>query len=145
MNRIIITSVVISKGFDNKPALHFNEGRTFVRFKVGEKFYDKQAQGNTRWVNHSVKAFGSLAERIDKMGLKEGSYVNLSGRLDEDVWDDKGTTKRMPVIILEDVEYCYSGKKQENAGGTAASVSTAGAESEGFGGFEPYGEENPLY
>jgi len=128
MNRILITSVVISQGYVGKPALSFNEKHTCVRFKVGEKIYDKQAQDNHRWINTSVKAFSPLVERIEKMGLKEGSYVNLSGRLDEDVWKDEkdGATKRMPVIILDDIEFCYSGgngnngKKPEGASEAAA-------------------------
>jgi single-stranded DNA-binding protein len=142
MNKIIITSVVISKGFDNQPALRFSENRDSVRFKVGEKVYDKRAKDNHRWINLGVKAFGQLAQRIDKMNLKEGSYVNLSGRLDEDVWDDNGTTRRATVVILDDIEFCYSGgngKSQKD--NDAAAPSEA---SDGFTGFESFGG-NDLY
>jgi single-stranded DNA-binding protein len=151
MNRIIITSAVVSKGYQDQPALRFSDksdSARSVRFKVGERVYDKRTDNNTRYVNHGVKAFGNLAERIEKMGLKEGSYVNLTGRLDEDVWDDNGTTKRTPVIILDDIEFCYSGngngKKQESG----AAASPAAPESEGggsFGGYEPFGGSNSLY
>ena len=143
MNKIIITSVIVSKGFDNQPALRFSENNTCVRFKIGEKVYDKRAKDNQRWINLGVKAFGPLVERIGKMGVKEGSYVNLSGRLDEDVWEDEGTTKRAPVIILDDIEFCYSGGNGKKADETAAAAPAD--ESGGFTGYEPFGGNNDLY
>lgn len=160
MNRIIITSVVISKGYDNKPALNFNDKRTCVRFKVGEKVYDKNADNNHRWINLNVKAFNPLVDRIEKMGLKEGSYVNIIGRLDEDVWEDEGTTKRMPVIILDEIEFSgggngNGGKKQEGNGTAALPEAPAGGETGTpadnggngqFTGFESFnGNGNDLY
>jgi single-stranded DNA-binding protein len=152
MNKVFITSAVVSKGYQDQPALRFSEksdSARSVRFKVGERVYDKRADNNTRYVNHGIKAFGALAERIEKMGLKEGSYVNLTGRLDEDVWDDNGTTKRAPVIILDDIEFCYSGgngngKKQDS--GTVESSAPPQSEGGGsFGGYESFGGSNSLY
>jgi hypothetical protein len=74
MNKITITSVVVSKGYQDQPALRFSEKRDNVRLRVGERVYDKRAENNARYVNYTVKAFGALAERIDKMRLKDGSY-----------------------------------------------------------------------
>ena len=84
MLKVIATDVVISKGYDGAPALRFSEKG--VRFRVGKKVYDTRAENNQRWINLSVKAFGQTSERIKKMQLKEGSFVNILGRLDEDVW-----------------------------------------------------------
>ncbi len=169
MNKILITSAVVSKGYQDKPALRFSdksEGTFSVRFKVGERLYDKRAENNTRYINHSVKAFGNLADRVEKMGVKEGSYLNLSGRLDEDVWEDSGVTKRAAVIILDDIEFCYSGTsgKKNSAGapepggipedhGYGESATAAAPKSQeelvqsggNFGGFSPFGGENMLY
>ncbi|HCC35086.1 MAG TPA: hypothetical protein DEQ02_05425 [Ruminococcaceae bacterium] len=157
MNKIFITSAVVSKGYQDKPALRFSdksEGTSSVRFKVDERLYDKRADNNTRYINHSVKAFGNLADRIEKMGVKEGSYLNLSGRLDEDVWEDGGVTKRAPVIILEDIEFSYSGtngkKNNVDAPDPGGIPEDHGygepAQSGGnFGGFSPFGGENMLY
>lgn len=54
------------------------------------------------------------------MKLKEGSLVTILGRLDEDTWEDAttGEKKSVPVIILTDIEYCFSGgnKKADNNG-----------------------------
>jgi len=141
MRKTILTGVVISRGYDNKPAIWFSEGNKCARFRVGCKVYDKQAENNTRWINFTIKAFGALAERISKMGLKEGSYINLSGRPDEDVWDDNGTTKRQSIIILDEIEYCYSGERkqpsQSDAPASPAESSTP-ADAGEFTGFEAF-------
>ena len=114
------TPVVISKGYNDTPALKYSENNDSVRFRVGYKVYDTRAENNSRWVNFSVKAFGPLCERIKNMKLKEGSLVTILGRLDEDTWEDAttGEKKSVPDIILTDIEYCFSGgnKKDDNNG-----------------------------
>lgn len=115
MLKTIATEVVISKGYDGAPALKFSDNS--VRFRVGKKVYDPRAEKNTRWINLSVKAFGTVCERIKKMQLKEGAFINMMGRLDEDCWEDPVTheKKSAMVIVLDEVEYCYTGNKQSNA------------------------------
>ena len=113
MFKVIATDVVISKGFDNAPALRFSEKGDSVRFRIGKKVYDTRAENNTRWFNVSVKAFGDVCERIKKMQLKEGSFVHLTGRLDEESWTDQSTneSKSQTVIILDEIEYASGGSK----------------------------------
>lgn len=106
------TNVVVSKGYEGKPALRFGgENNSTVRFRVGCKVYDSNAENNTRWINLSIKAFGKVCEQIKKMDLKEGSWINFIGRLDEDKWEDKegGGTKSQMVIILDKVEFAGGG------------------------------------
>ena len=86
MLRFTATNAVISRGFDNRAALKYSEDGNVVRFRIGERVYDKNAESNTRWVNINVKAFGNLCERIKKMQLKEGSAINITGRYDEDTF-----------------------------------------------------------
>ncbi len=130
MFKVILTNVVISKGYDNAPALKFSQGAEseVVRFRVGDKRYDRNAPNNARWINISVKAFGSLCDRIRKMKLKEGSVINIFGKYDEENWsDDKtGVEKSLPIIIADDVEYASlgggskkdnNGQSEQNAGG----------------------------
>ena len=114
MLQFIATNAVISRGFDNKAALKFTEDGSCVRFRIGERVYDKNAENNTRWINLNVKAFGNVCERIKKMQLKDGSFVNFIGRFDEDVWTDRetGETRSQPVIILSDIE--FSGSRSMN-------------------------------
>jgi len=115
MNKIIITGAVISRGYGGQPAIRFSEKGDCARFKIGYKVFDKRAENNTRWINLSVKAFGPLIERINTMRLKDGSCVNLVGRLDEDIWEDDGVKKRQFVIILDEIEYASVGERKPSA------------------------------
>ena len=156
MFKVIATDVVISKGYDGAPALKFTESGESVRFRIGKKVYDTRAENNARWMNISVKAFGPVCERIKKMQLKESSFINILGRLDEDIWEDSVTheKKSAMVIILDEIEVCSSGGgKQKNvnaegqpkAAATSAPVS-AGSEMPGnFTGFEAFGGVNSFF
>lgn len=94
MFKTFATNVVVSKGREGAAALKFSENGEFVRFRIGQKVYDSRVEGNYRWLNISVKAFGNVCERIQKMKLKEGSFVNLTARLDEEKWTDQETKKK---------------------------------------------------
>jgi len=49
------TNVVVSKGYEGKPALRFGgENNSTVRFRVGCRVYDSNAENNTRWINLSI-------------------------------------------------------------------------------------------
>lgn len=121
MLKVFATNLIVSKGYENNPALKFfGENDSCVQFRVGEKVYDKEAENNTRWVNHTVKAFGTACERIKKMQLKEGSFINIiGGTLTDETWTegegDKKTTKHAQVIVLEgrdSIEYASGGGKK---------------------------------
>lgn len=117
MLKVFATQVIISRGFEDKPAVNITRTNdaTVVRFRIGKKVYDPKAEDNTRWLNYSVKGFGAIADRVEKMQLKEGSVINLMGRLDEDVWEDENHVKKSAtVIVLEDIEYASSGQKKDN-------------------------------
>lgn len=151
MLKVIATNVIISNGYNGAPALRFSENGESVRFRFGKKVYDTRVENNTRWVNMSVKAFGNVCKRIKDMKLKEGSFVNLLGRLDEDTWTDTNTgeQKSMMVIILDEIEYeSGGGKAKENQAstqtqnGTHAPAAPAAANppaSDNFTGYEPFG------
>ena len=111
MNKVFLTNAVISKGYDKTPALVFSESGESVRFRIGYKVYDSREENNTRWINIKVRALKTLTERIKKMKLKEGSYINICGALDEDVWEDSQTQelRREKVIVLSDIEYASGG------------------------------------
>lgn len=158
MFKVIATDVVISKGFDGAPALKFSDNGDNVRFRIGKKVYDTRADNNSRWVNLSVKAFGPLCERIKKMQLKESSFVNILGRLDEDVWEDSTTHEKKSafVVILDEIEYCSSGggKQSKNAGESESVAQNANSQptpaktngnSGNFEGFEPFGGGNSFF
>ena len=160
MLRFFANDVVVSKGANNTPAVKFSEKGDFVRFRVGAKVYDTRAENNHRWINLTVKCFDpGLVDRIRKMGLKEGSHIALSGRYDEDVWDDDktNTKKSMPVIILDELEYCFGGGSKNSEDGhkaTAvnqnplpnyATASEDGSMPGGFTGFQSFGGGNSFF
>lgn len=160
MFKVIATDVVISKGYDNAPALKFSEYGESVRFRIGKKVYDTRAENNARWVNLSVKAFGAVCERIKKMQLKESSFVNILGRLDEDVWEDSTTheKKSAMVIIVDEIEFCAfgSGKQTKSSDGdgesnkqqapaTQAEPANTSEMPGNFSGFEPFGGANSFF
>lgn len=155
MFKVFATDVIISKGYDGAQALKFSENGENVRFRIGKKVYDTRAENNTRWINLSVKAFGAVCERIKKMQLKEGSFVNVLGRLDEDLWEDSTTheKKSAMVLILDEIEYCSGGKPKENSGnGHQAQAAAPQAETQNtvqtpgsFTGFQPFGGTNSFF
>lgn len=154
MLKVFGTQVVISRGYDGAAAIKFSEKGDAVRFRVGKKIYDPGTSDNTRWINLAVKGFGPICERIKKMQLKEGSFVNFVGRLDEDVWEDSKTKekKSTTVIVLDDIEYASGGsnpKDPQNTTKTAnnaqATPSATSANKGGFTGFEAFGGSNPFF
>lgn len=157
MIKVFATDVVISKGYDGAPALKFSESGESVRFRIGKRVYDTKAENSTRWVNLSVKAFGRLCDRIRKMQLKEGSFVNILGRLDEDVWEDSTTHEKRSamVIILDEIEYCATGGRQQKNVAEASATQPDGSapapapesipEGGGFTGYVPFGGGNSFF
>ena len=51
----------ISKGYKDAPALRFNDKKTAVQFKIGQRVYDKDAPNKHRYINFAVKAFSPLS------------------------------------------------------------------------------------
>lgn len=154
MLKVFGTQVVISRGYDGAAAIKFSEKGDAVRFRIGKKVYDPGASDNTRWINLAVKGFGPICERIKKMQLKEGSFVNFVGRLDEDVWEDSKTKekKSTTVVVLDDIEYASGGSNSKDPQNTAKTAnnaqttpSTASATKGGFTGFEAFGGNNPFF
>jgi len=126
MIKMLVTKAVISKGYEGAPALRFSENaeNPSVRFRIGMLVYDKRAEKEHRFVNISVKAFGYLVDRIKNMKLDAGTYVNIIGRYDEDVWEDRDTSekKSAPVLIVDEIEYSANGGgngKQTGENGSA--------------------------
>jgi single-stranded DNA-binding protein len=159
MFKVFATDVIVSKGYENQDAVRFTEDGSGVRFRIGKKVYDKNAENNTRWFNVSVKGFGPIAERIQKMQLKEGSLIHISGTLDEESWLDQpsNTTKTQTVIIIDDIDYASGGAKkdgqnqqQNSSSAPASGASNAPENSPNFEGYSNFGgasffDGNPIF
>ena len=161
MLKMFVTKALISKGYEGAAALRFSENseNPSVRFRIGSMVYDKRAEKEHRFVNISVKAFGYLVDRIKNMKLDAGTYVNIIGRYDEDVWEDATTKekKSAPVVIVEEIEFSdIGGKGRQNSEDNGAPVSSGNGQQtpppaannsqpENFTGFEGFGGSNPYF
>lgn len=147
---MFITSACVSRGYGNDPALRFFDGEkgSSVHFRIGERVYDSRCKDNVRWINFNVKAFGATCERIRKMKLKEGSFVNITGRYDEDVKEDESTkeTHKYPVVIVDTIEYCYNGgqKSEQDKGQQGESNRQPSPVPQAQYGASPQGQYNAL-
>ena len=160
MLKVFATDVIVSKGYENQGAVRFSDDNQSVRFRIGKKVYDKNAENNQRWVNFAVKGFGPIVERVKKMQLKEGSLIHISGTLDEESWLDQpsNTTKTQTVIIIDDIDYASgSGAKkdgqnqqQNSSSAPASGASNAPENSPNFEGYSNFGgasffDGNPIF
>ena len=112
MLKLIITEAVVSKGYNDDPAVRYfssnseNTGQV-ANFRIGKRVYDSKAENNHRWLNFTVKAFGDMCERVKRMKLKEGSYINIIARYDEETWETKDTHEtRTGVVLYLDERVC---------------------------------------
>jgi len=119
MFKTFVTPARISGGFKGEPAIRFSDNKNAANFRVGYRVYDKNAKDNHRYINLTVKAFGSVCERIEKMQLKQGSNVTILGRIDEEKWTDKESGQECSriIIIADEVEFTsYDGAKTNGNG-----------------------------
>ena len=131
-------------------ALKFSEKGDAVRFRIGKKVYDPKEDDNHRWINLPVKAFGSLCDRVKKMKLQAGSYVNLLGRLDEDEWTDKAGEKHTPWSSSWTTLSTVPGRTEERTvGGSPLRPMTSSEppqeEPSTFTGYVGFGGANPFF
>jgi single-stranded DNA-binding protein len=162
MIKMTVTNAAVSKGFGDNPAIRFSENaenpsQSSARFRVGMRVYDKHAENNHRYVNINVKVFGYLVERVKSMKLDAGTYVNITGRYDEETWDDQTTheKKSAPVLIADEIEFCHSGSagNGNGSGGNGNGYDSAPPAGNGqtqspkdnFAGFEGFGGSNPYF
>ena len=76
------SDVVVSKGYQNAPALKFSEKGDFVRFRVGQKIYDPRAEDNHRWINITIKSFDGRPKALHSGGIpcpQAGGLVHHPG------------------------------------------------------------------
>lgn len=141
MIKTIITSAIVSKGYNSESPLKFSKDGDIVFFKIGCRVYDSRVKGNYRWINLSIKAFGKVCESIKKMKLKAGAHVNLVGRLTEETWENENNEKKkIMCIILDEMEYCSIPKNKSEK----VQEQDNTEESQNFMGYESFGD-NPFF
>lgn len=79
MIKVVATNAVVSKRYDNSPALKFGEKGGSVRFRNSKKLYDQKVKDIARWMNISVMTFEPICERIKKMKFIRGHQERSLG------------------------------------------------------------------
>lgn len=127
--KFYFANIYVNKAFEeNEEAVKYhtdeNGNPNIATFNVSGSVYDSKAENKKRYIKFRVKAFGSLAQRIQKMKLGAGANVNISGHIDNENWEDKDGNKHSVVVfIADDIEYNGSGKKDESKKENTASAS----------------------
>ena len=159
MVKTFITDAVISKGYNGADTFRYSETKATVYFRIGYRVYDKNATDNRRYVNIMIKAFNPICERIEKMQLRDGSHINLCGRLDEETWNEGNEKRSRFIIIADEIEYSGNNgktngndsKPQQNGQDSIPQNSPQTTQEEhsgmpeSFGGFLPPDEESPYF
>jgi len=123
--QIVGMDVFVSAGYKDAPAIETSENGGVMWFTVGYTVYDPKYQeahnGKSHWINMRVKVFdAALMERINKMNIKAGSRIHISGEYQED-WKPATQNEAeafYPYIRLESIRYAYSnGGKSDNKKG----------------------------
>ena len=70
-------------------------------FATSETFKDKDGEKKTNTEWHTITAFGSSAERVEKY-IKKGKLLYISGKIHYSSFDDKDGIKRKAVEIIAD-------------------------------------------
>lgn len=114
--QFVMSNARVGKGYDNEPAVKFNEQGTYCTFQLAVSEYDKTAPNNTKWINIPVKCINAkLIERIQKCNLNEGSVVNALIKIDSDTYTDKNQKKKTVLVyVLKDFELTFASKPKES-------------------------------
>lgn len=86
---------------------------------TSERFKDKntgELKDQTEW--HNIVAWGTHADRLEKVSLKKGTQIYVEGKTTHRSWDDaNGQKKNMTEVVLSDFQILSP--KQSVAGGQA--------------------------
>jgi single-strand DNA-binding protein len=88
----------------NPEIVNLEKGKKLAKFSVAtnETFYNNAGEKvtDTQW--HNLIAWGSIAERVEKI-LKKGTEIALEGKLVNKSYEDKnGNKKYVTEIVLND-------------------------------------------
>lgn len=114
-NVIILSKVGISPSKkDGEAAIRYEvttTGKPKASFRGFKSVYDSHAENNTRWLNFNFEAYGDVVEKMKKMGLKEKSFINMIGHIDQSSYKDTAGNSRMfEKIVIDHIEYAQMAK-----------------------------------
>ena len=120
MDRLHIDNAIVCTQYGKDEVLAINEKRTYAKFRIGKKKKFPQLH----WLNYTVVTFSpDIIARLERMDLKQGTYINICGEPDMEILELEGNKKTLHTIILHsvrDIEYASYGTKEEKEAGTPA-------------------------
>lgn len=93
-----------------------NSGIPYAIFSIANnrKYNDAQGETKEKTCFIEVKFYGNFAKNIQSF-IKKGSKVAVSGRLEQDVWEDEEKrTKSKHFIVAQTIEFLDSKNKNNN-------------------------------
>lgn len=112
-NMVILSKVGISPKKEGE-AIRYEKtttGKPKATFRGFKSVYDSKAENNTRWLNYNFEAYGDVVEKMRKMSLKEKSFINIIGHLDQASYkDESGNSRVYEKIVVDHVEYAQMAK-----------------------------------
>jgi single-strand DNA-binding protein len=96
----IDNTVTIAGNLTRDPEIKFlKSGTAVTELSVAINRKDKEGEDHTSFVD--VKAWQSLAENASE-SLTKGMRVVVSGRLEQETWEDKEGNKRSKLVVVAD-------------------------------------------
>lgn len=116
------------------------DGLPIVSFSIAIDGWDNKAKSSkTMWMR--ISAFGKLAETCEKW-INKGTKVVVSGRLDENAWNDKeGNPRKSYQVIATDVVIVEKSKMQK-AAENSRNAPPESAYQDNTDQFDPYWQQN---
>ena len=88
-----------------------SNGKPKASFRGFKTAYDAKAENKTKWLHFNLEAYGDVVEKMKKMGLKEKSFINVIGHLDQSTYkDEKGMSHMFEKIVIDHIEYAQMAK-----------------------------------
>lgn len=137
---------VVGRLTDAVDTVTTNNGKELAKFSVADNY------GKDKVIFHNAVVFDERLVGFSKNHLKKGSYVFVSGRLEDDSFDHKDTGQKIKrvKIVVASIDFVNSGKSGDsngNSGGGSnkeAAAATAGASPSDFGGDDQMSDEIPF-
>lgn len=117
---IQLADVIVSKGFEEKPAITFRED---IKTKSGgttclAQFQVSNRNGygeNATYSNFTVKCWGAMATRLKRLKVDAGSHLIIQGTIAQEHFVSKDGTKRSPYIVTAtSIEFCGGGYRPKD-------------------------------
>jgi len=96
----IDNTVTIAGNLTRDPEIKFlSSGSAVAELSVAVNRKDKQGEDHTSYID--VKAWQSLAENVVE-SLTKGARVTVTGRLEQETWQDKEGNNRSKIVVVAD-------------------------------------------